>query len=896
MSNKKSLKLFLITFALVSIYQLYFTWAGKNIEADAKIYAQGDDKKEKYYLDSVSDIKVLDLGIKEYTYDEVKNHEINLGLDLKGGINVLLEVSERDVLVALSRKSRDPIFNYAINKATELEVESNKDYITLFYEEFKRKAEVDNSNVKLSNVTIFGNKNLRSKVSQDMTDEQVINVIRKETVGAIDRVFEVLRNRIDKFGIAQPNIQKLENSNRILVELPGAKDAERIKKILQSSAKLEFWEVFYNTEMFSYLVDVNKKLAEEEKQKKLVNKGDEEKEIVKNNNSEIDSLLGDKNINNDEENINPLFEKLEVVQRRGSVLGYAKLKDVDKINSYLNRKDIKSLLPPNLKYVKFLWDVKPIEGTKDVVGLYALISNRTDRAPLEGDVITDAEPGYSEGNRPDVSMTMNRRGAEIWKKLTTKNKGKYIAIVLDDYVYSALIVENVIPNGRSVISGNFTTKETADLSNILKAGKLIAPAKIVQAEIVGPSLGEESISKGMTSFIIALIIILMWMITYFGKAGLYSNVALIANVLFLFGVLASRGLVLTLPGLAGIVLTIGMAVDANVIIYERIKEELRKGKKKKQAIVDGYKYSYSSILDANITTFLTGVILFSFGTGPIKGFATTLIVGIITSLISSIFITRLFIEAQLAKGRGIDFSTFISKNLFTKININFLGKRKIAYIISFIFIVLSLFSLFTRGLDKGVDFVGGRTFTVRYENPVNTKELSSNLTSMFIEDGNNIAPEIKIFGSPNQVKITTKYKINDNSDGVDSEITKILYKGSKELIGGENYNDFVNGKNNKGIIESMKVGPSVANDIKDAALVAITLSLILIFMYILIRFRRWQFSIGAIAALFHDVIIVMGVFSLLKNLMPFSLEINQAFYSCYIDSYRILFKRYCNYI
>lgn len=861
MENKRTLKLFLWVFAFVSIYQLIFTWKSKQIERDIEEYAQGDKVKEKYYIDSISNLEILNLGIKKYTYNDIREQEINLGLDLKGGMNVLLEVSEKDVLIALSKKSKNPLFNYALDRASDLETKSSMSYIDLFYQEFKLKKNRDNISVKLSDMDIFGNKDLRDKITPDLSDDQVIKIIKKESSGSIDRVFEVLRNRIDKFGIAQPNIQKLENYNRILIELPGAKDAERIKKILQSSAKLEFWEAFENTEVFDFLIAANDKLRELE-----------EKSIIKKEKVLEDTIDSDKKIN-------PLFEIFQPNQQKSPIIGYASQKDIEKINTFLARKEIKSLLPAELRYVKFCWEVKPIKGTRDIVALYALKGNRDDVAPLEGDVIESAEAGFDDG-RPNVSMSMNRQGTEAWKKLTEKNIGKYVAISLDNYVYSAPVVNDVIPSGRSVISGNFTSKETNDLSNILKSGKLVVPAKIVQAEVVGPSLGKESINKGMISFIISFVIIFLWMASYYSRAGLYSNVALMVNMLFLFGVLSSLGLVLTLPGIAGIILTIAMSIDANIIIYERIKEELEKGKLIKQAVADGYKKSYSSILDANITTFLVGIILLTFGTGPIKGFATSLVVGIITSLISAIFITRLFIEAQLSKNKEVQFFTSITKNLFKNNRIPFLSKKKIGYIVSSILIIVSLVSLSTRGLNKGVDFVGGRTFIVRYEKPVNIGDLAKSLSERFVEDGQNLMPEVKVFGYTNQVKITTKYKINstNSENNIDEEINTILFESSKTILSDSiKYEDFVIGESNLGILESTKVESSVAKDIKSSAIISVTLSLIVIFLYILIRFRKWEFSMGAVTALFHDVIIVMGAFSLLNGILPFSLEIDQTF-------------------
>ncbi len=874
MQNKGALRLFIILFVFVCLYQLSFTWMAKNVEQDAKIYANGDYAKEKYYLDSITYQPVFDfLGIN-FTYDDVKKKELNLGLDLKGGINVILQVSVKDILIGLANESKNPVFRQALAKASELQKESGKSYLDLFFLEFDKLSK--DTDASLASPDIFGNKDLRDKIDFDSSNEKVKEVISEEVNGAVVRAFTVLRSRIDKFGVAQPNIQRLENSGRILVELPGVKDADRVKKLLQSTAKLEFWETYDVSTLSGFLLQVNEKLkefTEKPKEKKV-------KKTKDNASNEVDDILAGIEEADSLEVNNPLFDLLQPAGEQGVLIGFVAIKDTSKMNKYLAMKPIRDLLPQNIKYIKFLWGAKPVSGNSKVVELYAIKSNRQNKAPLGGDVITDAREDFDPYSRPVVSMQMNTAGARIWKKMTTINKGKSIAIVLDNYVYSAPNVNEPIPNGNSQISGRFTIEETEDLANVLKAGKLPAPARIIQAEVVGPSLGHEAIDSGIVSFIIALLLVLAWMIFYYAKGGIYSNVALIVNVVLIFGVLASFGAVLTLPGIAGIVLTIGMSVDANVLIYERIKEELNLGKGIKLAIKDGYHQAYSSILDANITTLLTGIILYSFGTGPIRGFATTLIIGICTSLFCAIVITRLFIEKDLTKKRKISFFSVITKNFMKNMNLNFLGNRKKAYIISGIIILVGLGSLVTKGLNKGVDFVGGRTFIVRLINEVNTQKMAADLGKHFIENGNKVVPEVKIFGSSNQVKITTKYKIDSEDINVDTEVEQLLYKGLKPYLP-ENCSFEMFGTSSKekeiGILQSIKVGPTIADDIKQSAFLSIVFSLIVIFLYILIRFRKWQFSTGAVVAVFHDVMIVLSIFSLMYGLLPFSLEIDQAF-------------------
>ena len=682
------------------------------------------------------------------------------------------------------------------------------------------------------------------KFEVNAANDVVITVVREELKGAIDRAFSVLRARIDKFGVVQPNIQQLEQEGRILVELPGVKDHERVKRLLQSTAQLEFWETTNVQELQVFLANVNSVITAE-------------KEIENPTSSLTDSL----NLDSLNTGVgNPFYELMGVQYAFGARLGVVSIEDTAKVNAIMNRSDIRSLLAGDLRNTKFLWSAKSLVVAGEEVGLeyVAIKSNREDTPQLGGDVIVDANTQIDPTGSVNVSMRMNAEGAKQWKKLTENNIDRQVAIVLDGYVYSFPTVNDVIPNGSSSISGNFTIEEGEDLSNILKAGKLPAPAKIIQSEIVGPSLGAEAISAGFTSFAIALLIVLLYMIFYYQTAGLAANFALILNILFIFGVLSSLGAVLSLPGIAGIVLTIGMAVDANVLIYERIREELRAGKGMSLAISDGYNNAYAAIIDANVTTLLTGIILYTFGTGPIKGFATTLIIGIITSLFAAIFLTRLVFESKMASKKPIKFASKMTENWFANNNFAFLAKRKSAYIFSSILIVLGIASLATRGLNEGVDFKGGRTFVVRFDQDVVTQDVRSSLATPF-----ETAPEVKTFGKADQVKITTKFMIDEK--GSDAIVDAKLTEGLSTL--GMDYE----------VMSSQLVGPTIADDIKQSALWAVIFSLIVIFMYILIRFRKMSYSLGAVVAVFHDVLIVLSIFSIFYGKLPFSLEIDQAF-------------------
>ena len=875
MQNNGLIKLFAILFGLVSIYQLSFTFIANQKESQAKEYAmqsiskdtpdfiQLREKTESTYLDSIGNIPLY--GIT--TYNDAKGKELNKGLDLKGGINVILQISVRDILKGLAENSRNPIFNNALNEADVLQKNSDAPYVDSFFEAF----ESVSGGIKLAAPEIFANRTLSDEINFEMSNQEVKPIIIRKVDESIISAFEVLRKRIDKFGVTQPNIQRLGTSGRILVELPGAKDVERVQNLLQSTAQLEFWETFKNDQLINFLVQANDYLKT---QAELENPS-----LVEENNekSAIEDLLADIEAQDSTAvSKDPLFELIRGYGTQGGpVVAQFASKDADQVIAYLNIPEVRKLLPSEYRYVHFAFG-KP-QPNSEVVDLYALKSNRDEIAPLSGGVVVDALQTYDPLGSAAVSMQMNSQGARKWEAMTGKafREGSNIAIVLDNIVYSAPGVSSgPIAGGRSEITGNFTLNEAIDLANVLRAGKLPAAAEIIQSEIVGPSLGKEAIESGMYSFIIALSLVLLWMLFYYGSSGVFADIALVLNIILIFGVLAGLGAVLTLPGIAGIVLTIGISVDANVLIFERIREELNKGKGARKAVADGFNNALSSILDANITTGLTALILFIFGTGPIKGFATTLLIGIATSLFTAIFITRMFLDAQNEKGKNISFSTKLTKSLFTNINVNFLQKRKVAYIFSGIFIIISLISLSFQGLNQGVDFVGGRSYTVRFDQIVNPTEIQTNLSTGLG------SAQVKTFGEENQLKITTKYKVDVEGLEVDNEIQNILFTSLQPYLpNGLTYDQFVNGSDNKqvGVMSSIKVGPTIADDIKKNSFLAVIGSLIVVFLYILLRFRKWQFSLGAVTAVFHDVLIVLGIFSLTYKFMPFSMEIDQAF-------------------
>lgn len=877
MQNKGLIKLFALLFGLVSLFQLSFTYVANRVENRAKAHAEAKvsntendyvskrEKAESQYLDSMLGQDVYNIGIAKYTFAEVKEKELNRGLDLKGGINVILQISVKDILKGLANNSKDPIFNKSLAEADELLRKTDRTYIDLFFESYEK------NGGKLASPDVFANKTLSDEINFQMSDSEVRPIIRRKVDESIVSAFEVLRKRIDKFGVSQPNIQRLGSSGRILIELPGAKDITRVKTLLQSTAQLEFWETFKNTDVYPYLNALNESL-------KATVKADPAKETT--TTTAIDSLLTDvkKDSVDQTQQVNPLFDLAKPVPTyEGSpVLLGVSLKDTAKVNSYLHSTEAKRLLPANLQFVKFVWG-KPSKKS-DVIELYALKGNRDNAAALTGSVIVDAAQTYDMRNQPAVSMQMDGKGARIWENLTDKafKEQSNIAIVLDNIVYSAPGVTNgAISGGRSEITGTFYLNEAIDLANVLRAGKLPAGADIVQSEVVGPSLGQEAIDSGFNSFLIATVFIFGWMIFYYGRAGVYADIALAFNILLVFGVLASLGAVLTLPGIAGIVLTIGMAIDANVLIFERAKEELNKGKSVDQAVKDGFSNALSSILDANITTGLTAIILLFFGSGPIQGFATTLLIGIVTSLFTAIFITRLFIDKSVDKKHPLTFSTQLTKNVLKDVNINFIAKRKVGYVASAVAILVSIISLATVGLNEGIDFVGGRTYQVRFEHPVVASEVAAELQPLIG------TAEVKTFGAANQIKISTKYKVDEESTAVDNEIQELLYKGlNKFLPSGYTYEQFIEGATSQsmvGIMQSMKVGPTIAEDIKSSAFWSVIGSLIVISLYILFRFRKWQFSVGTVVSSAHDVILVLGVFSIAYKFMPFNMEIDQAF-------------------
>lgn len=888
MQNKGLIKVFAILFGLVSIYQLSFTYIATKVEGEAEEYAISKvpesveeytvkrDEVEKNYLDSIGSNPVL-LGVD---YNSAKEKELNKGLDLKGGINVILQISVRDILVGLSNKSKDPAFNQALDRATEIQKEGTDTYLEAFFKAFD---EIPGEN-NLASPDIFANKNLSEDINFEMTNAEVQAVLSRKVDESVDAAFEVLRKRIDKFGVTQPNLQRLGNSARILVELPGARDIERVKGLLQSTAQLEFWHVYKMDELMPFLSSANDVVKDFKQQTTATEENEEEvtDTTATDEEDDISKLLGGEDVEDLDvsDDANPIFSKIvNVGGQGGPVIAAFKVRDTAEISSYLRMSQVRSLLPQEQRFARFVWG-KPIvnpETGEEVTELYAVKANRDNIPPLSGNVVTDASQTYDQSGQPAVSMQMDGTGARIWEEMTGQASAQQsqIAIVLDNIVYSAPgVTRGAISGGRSEITGNFSLNEAIDLANVLRAGKLPASADIIQSEIVGPSLGQEAIDSGIMSFMLALALVLLWMIGYYGKAGIFADIALLVNLLFIFGILAGLGAVLTLPGIAGIVLTIGMSVDANVLIFERIREEFYKGKAQKDAIKDGFSNALSSILDANITTGLTGIILLVFGTGPIKGFATTLLIGILTSLFTAIFITRLFIERYTVNGKPLTFSTSATKNLFRNLSINFLGKRKIAYIISGILIVLSLVSLFTQGLNQGVDFVGGRTYTVRFDKSVIASEIQQDLVAVYG------SAEAKTFGGSNQLKITTKYKVDEQGSEVDDEVQELLFQALQpQFPQGYTYNDFTADDETKqiGLMQSMKVGPTIASDIKRASVWAVLGSLIVVFLYILLRFRRWQFSLGAVAAVMHDTIIVLGLFSLLRNVMPFSMEIDQAF-------------------
>ena len=877
MQNRGLVKLFAILFALVSIYQLSFTFFARGVEKDAKTFAKGNSEKEVKYLDSIGKEKVLNLGLASFTYNEIKDKKINKGLDLEGGINVQLQISIKDILKGLSNNSTNAAFNKAIDNATKNRT-GNEDYLDVFFTEFDK---VSAGATKLASPEVFSNKIIGDEVNFKMADAEVKKVIARKVDESIQSAFEVLRKSIDKFGVTQPNIQKIGQSGRILVELPGAKDVDRIKKLLQSTAQLEFWETYKIDEIGGFLSAANDALKLTEVKSEVI-------QAAKPKDS-LSALLTDATKTADttgsKKRMNPLFDKF-FSQGGGGVLAIVATKDVEAINNYLARPNIKALLPADKRNAKFVWGIPTTtvdEKTKvatETIELYALKATKNNGAAMSGGVVTDASDTFDQMGKPAVSMQMSGAGARAWEELTGKayTQKSNIAIVLDDVVYSAPGVSSgPISGGRSEISGNFDVTQTKDLANVLRAGKLPAAAEIVQSEVVGPSVGQEAIDNGTNSAILGLLLVSLWMILYYGKAGWFANIALAVNLLFLFGVMASFGFVLTLPGIAGIVLTMGTAVDANIIIYERAKEELRLGKSIEEAVNAsfGWKGAMRSIVDANVTHILTGAVLFIFGTGPIQGFALTLLIGIVTSLFTSIFISRILLEWSISKGDKLSFTTGFSKNFFTNFHFDFLGIKKYTYIFSIVVCVVSIISLATNGLNYGVDFKGGRTFQVKFDKPVSTEVVKKELFAVFGE-----TVEAKVFGKADQLKITTKYKVDEPGIEVDGMVNKKLFDALKgHFSANMTYEKFVNSYDGKtkGVLQASKVGPTVADDIKTNSYWAVLGAMLLVALYLVLSFRKWQYSLGALAAVAHDVIFLLGIYSLLWKYMPFGMEIDQHF-------------------
>ena len=895
MQSKGAIRFVAILLAIACLWQLSFTLVTKVQENKAEKYAEAavaaaqnsaafakvSEMDKAFYLDSIRKVEnrhYIDSISAEkvyfgYTFKDVKSKEINLGLDLKGGMNVMLQVQLKDLVKALAGGNAAPEFEQALALAQERSVNSRQDFITLFAEAWK---ETSNG---MPLAQIFGTYEMRDKISPETTDEQVIDVIRGEAESAISNSFNVLRNRIDRFGVTQPNIQKLGNSGRILVELPGVKEPERVRKLLQGTASLEFWTTYDNTEVEAYLAEANAVLAE------LLADTEEEAVVEETPATEGDSLLEAELQQTENEAANeaayrkqnPLFSVLQPSGARGyACIGYANYADTAQVNKYISMAQARGIFPPEFRA---MWSVKPSQAFAGNENIYELVAikaaSRDGKAPLDGGVVTDARVSYGNtGGNPSVSMSMNAEGANIWARLTKDNIGKQVAIDLDGMVYSYPIVNSEISGGSSEISGNFTLEEAEDLANVLKSGKLPAPATIIQEQVVGPSLGAESINSGLISFVIAFLLVLVYMVLFYQGAGLVADIALLVNVLFLFGTLVSFGAVLTLPGIAGLVLTLGMAVDANVIIYERIKEELRAGKGLSKAVADGYKNAYSAIIDGQFTTFLTGLVLFFFGSGPVQGFATTLIIGIITSVLTSVFITRIIFDDRIVKGKNITFDNKLTRNFLQNTKVDFLGKKKIAYIVSGALILISLVSIFTKGFTYGVDFTGGRTYVVRFDSPVTAEEVRAAAIAEF--DG---AVEVKQFGGESQMKITTQYLVEDESTDADAKVENKLYNALKGFFASElTFAEFTSTLDNpNGIISSDKVGPTIANDITRNAIIAVIIALFVIFGYIAIRFNGWTWGLGGVTGLAHTALIVIGFFSLFSGILPFSLDIDQTF-------------------
>ena len=903
MQSKGAIRLVAILLGLACLWQLSFTLVTNLQEKKAAKYADAavaafqksaafsnvSAEDQAYVLDSIAksrNARYLDSIATEkvyfgYPYKDVKAKEINLGLDLKGGMNVMLQVQLEDLVKALSGNNQTPAFTQAIDLARERSVNSRQDFISLFADAWKETS----GGQRLA--SIFGTYELRDRIDATSTDDQVISVIRGEAESAISNSFNVLRSRIDRFGVTQPSIQKLGNSGRILVELPGVKEPERVRKLLQGTASLEFWTTYYYEEIEPYLIEADNLLAQilaTEEVPAEPAEGVEEQEKT-----ESDDIISQEIQQNAEDDAafeayskqHPLLAVLQPSGYRGNAcLGFTQAADTAIVNRYLSMQQVRDIFPAEFRA---MWTVQPSDRVTggNVYELVAIrAASRDGKAPLDGGAVTDARVSYDgqgvNKGAPSVSMTMNAEGANTWARLTKDNINRQIAIVLDGMVYSYPNVLNEITGGQSSITGNFTVEEATDLTNVLKSGKLPAPAKIIQEQVVGPSLGSRSIKAGMISFLIAFLLVLIYMVIFYKGAGLVADIALLCNVLFLFGTLVSFGAVLTLPGIAGLVLTLGMAVDANVIIYERIKEELAAGKGLSKAVADGYKNAYSAIIDGQVTTILTGIVLFIFGSGPVQGFATTLIIGIITSILTSIFITRIIIDDRIAKGKTISFENSWSKNFLKNTHIDFLGARKYSYMISGALIVIAIASIAIKGFTYGVDFQGGRTYVVRFDQPQTAESVRSAVEAVF--DAGSV--EVKQFGGASQMKITTTYKVEDESSEVDTEVENKVYEALRPFFADKDmsFAEFTSSLDNpNGIISSDKVGPTIANDMKRDAIIAVIIALFVIFAYIAVRFKGWTWGLGGVVSLAHTAIIIIGFFSLFTGILPFNLDVDQTF-------------------
>ena len=892
MQSKGFIKLIAALLALACVYQLSFTFKTRSVEKQAAAYAaqfplDRQAEAEQHFLDSVQNLPVYNVGFKRFTYKECKEKELNLGLDLKGGMNVMLEVQVEDVVKALAGDSQsDPAFMQAIAEADEaMKSGDSKDYIGDFVKAYER---LTNGG---SLAAIFVSPD-RKDISLESTNADVEKILKRETEAAIAASFNVLRSRIDHFGVTQPNIMRLPNSHRILVELPGVKEPQRVRDLLQGTASLEFWTTYNANEVLPSLMTADKylrsALAEAaaggesvkaevvEKQKSAGEAGDLISEIGET--AETAPAASERF----DRAQNPLFAVLDPSFAGGAAVGAAYKADMAAVEAYLSDPKVREFFPAD---IEFKWGVKGDDRIDGRYYLYAIrVATSDGRAPLDGSVITEAREQYAErGASAVVSMTMNAEGAQEWSRLTGENIGKCIAIVLDGYVYSAPNVRTKIDKGSSEISGDFTIQEAQDLANVLSSGKVPAPAKIIQDTVVGPSLGQESINAGMLSFLIAFVLVLLYMGLFYKTAGWMSDIALLTNVFLLMGILVSFGAVLTLPGIAGIVLTMGMAVDANVIIYERIKEELRGGKSLSLAIKDGFSKAYSAIIDGNLTTIITGIVLFIFGNGPVQGFATTLIIGIITSFLCAVFITRLLIEWIVSKWGHISFSRRWSENFLNNTHVDFIAKRKIAYIVTAVLILLSCVSFAVRGLNLGAEFTGGRAYVVRFDKAVSAEEVRGRVEQAFAAQANadaaSVSSEVKQYGNENQMRIVTQYRFDDTSDEATAEVERIIYDAVAPLYSYDiTFEQFRNTQTDvNGILNADKIGPSIAKDMTWNAIYSVLFSLIAIGLYITFRFKRWQWATGATLALAVNALFIIGLFSMFYGLMPFNLEVNQAF-------------------